>query len=47
MNELPQEEKKIPTGHGGIDPSDVGKEGYLCEFYRKSGGFDHLVLEDL
>jgi len=39
--------KKIRTGHGGIDPSDVGKKGYLCEFYRKSRGFHHLVLEDL
>jgi hypothetical protein len=43
----PQGEKKRPTGHGGIDPSDVGEQGYLCEFYRKSGGLDHLVFENL
>ena len=39
--------KKIRTCHGGIDPSDVGKKRNLCEFYRKSRGFDHLVFEDL
>ena len=40
-------EKRGLTGHSSIDPSDVGEEGYLCEFYRKRGGFDHLVLENL
>jgi len=39
--------EKIPTCHSGIDPSDVGEEGYLCEFYRKSWSFDHLVFENL
>jgi len=40
-------EKKLRTGHGGVDPSDVGEKGNLCEFYRKSRGFDHLIFENL
>lgn len=41
------EKKNIRTRHGSVDPSDVGEKGNLCEFYRKSRGFDHLIFENL